>query len=201
MATEDGLDMDLSGEEDIEDCVSFSSDSSDDDILDFTPTQRSNWRNVQVEDDTPVQLSDFYGLQGLNPEFDQATTVSDFVNLFLTEELINTLATNTNIRAEIYQRENEHEITEKSRANTWRPVTINEMKKCIAIILLSGILKKPRLNAYWSTNDMILTPFFHSCLFCFSLYHHKNKNYLLDIHASANDFFLFGKNSDGEVQF
>ena len=37
-----------------------------------------------------------------------------------------------------------------------------QLMKFLAITFLTGIVKKPRLNAYWSTNELILTPFFHS---------------------------------------
>ena len=84
MMANDDANVDISEDEDVEDCVSYSSDSSDseEDFLVAPSTQRSDWESVNVGADIPVNLPEFYGLQGLNPEHDDAKTVSDFVNLF-----------------------------------------------------------------------------------------------------------------------
>ena len=82
MAT-DGY-VNISEDEDVEDCVSFSGDSSDseEDLLVSTSAQGLDWKSANVGADTPVELSDFYCLQGLNPEYEDSKSVSDFVNLF-----------------------------------------------------------------------------------------------------------------------
>jgi len=41
-----------------------------------------------------------------------------------------------------------------------KPVTSEEMKKFLALILLTGIVRKPEMNMYWSTNPLICTPLF-----------------------------------------
>lgn len=38
-------------------------------------------------------------------------------------------------------------------------MTSAEMKKCISLYLLTGIIRKPLISQYWSTNPLIRTPF------------------------------------------
>ena len=52
-----------------------------------------------------------------------------------------------------------------SRAKKWKPVTREEMQKFLGLVLLTGILhKKGGLSTYWSTDPLIATPFFGSCM-------------------------------------
>ena len=42
----------------------------------------------------------------------------------------------------------------------FRPVNIPEMRKFLGLSILTGIIKKPSMYMYWSTDDMVRTPFF-----------------------------------------
>ncbi len=46
------------------------------------------------------------------------------------------------------------------RARQWRPVTNGEMKLFIAISMAMGLVSKQDLDAYWSTAEVVETPFF-----------------------------------------
>ena len=48
----------------------------------------------------------------------------------------------------------------KSFVCRWKPVDNNEMKTFFGLLILSGIIKKPNLNMYWSTKELISTPVF-----------------------------------------
>ena len=52
----------------------------------------------------------------LNPEYDDATSLGDFVNLLLTQELLDFLVANSNIRAQKHQHDKEN-IPENSGTN------------------------------------------------------------------------------------
>ena len=45
---------------------------------------------------------------------------------------------------------------------TWRPVTVDEMKGFLAVILNMGIVQLTNLKDYWSTDDTTNFPFFRS---------------------------------------
>lgn len=41
-----------------------------------------------------------------------------------------------------------------------KPVDLPEMRKFLGLSILTGIIKKPKLNMYWNTDATIFTPFF-----------------------------------------
>ena len=47
-----------------------------------------------------------------------------------------------------------------SRNTQWKDVTVNEMKRFLAIYFLTGIIKKPELSQYWRPNPLLKTPIF-----------------------------------------
>ena len=49
-----------------------------------------------------------------------------------------------------------------SMYSTWRPVTIDEMKAFVGVILNMGIIQLPDLKDYWSKNTVTSLPFFSS---------------------------------------
>ena len=56
------------------------------------------------------------------------------------------------------------DLPEYSRHHKWVDVTIPKMKKFIALYLLTGIIQKPEIGQYWSTNPIIRTPFFNEIM-------------------------------------
>ena len=71
-------------DEDIEDCVSYSSGDSSDDSEDESSinSQISEWRQTCIEDDIHVSLPQFYGISGINPLFESCDSISEIFNLF-----------------------------------------------------------------------------------------------------------------------
>ena len=55
-------------------------------------------------------------------------------------------------------------ISERSLYKKWKPVSVNEMKGFIAVILNMGIVQLANLKDYWSTDDTTNFPFFRSVL-------------------------------------
>ena len=53
---------------------------------------------------------------------------------------------------------------EKTRTNSyigkWVPVTLPEMKKFLGLVILMGIIYKPSIPLYWSTDELFSTPIF-----------------------------------------
>ena len=53
-------------------------------------------------------------------------------------------------------------MTPCSLYSNWKPVTIEEMKGFIAVLLNMGIIQLPNMKDYWSTSDTTNIPFFRS---------------------------------------
>ena len=86
----------------------------------------------------------------------------DFLGLFLDDNLLDFLVTETNrYEEQTYRaRRRTGTLKEHSRAHKWKPVSEDEMRKFLGLMFLTGIVQKPTIEMYWSTDDMLSTPYF-----------------------------------------
>lgn len=96
---------------------------------------------------------------GISGNVDKSTlqTALDYFNLFFTSEFVSELVNTTNINAAESRRISQ-------ARGTWEPVDIATMRVFIGVVLLRGIVDKPRIKDYWSRTAEIATPFFSSML-------------------------------------
>lgn len=80
----------------------------------------------------------------------------DFFTLFLTDNILSTMVRETNHYAEQYI--NDTPLKPNSGVQHWKETYPCEMKKFIGIIFLMGIVQKPSISSYWSTDPVIATP-------------------------------------------
>ena len=50
-------------------------------------------------------------------------------------------------------------VTKQARSEEWKPVTVIKMKKFLGLIFVTGIVRKPKLELYWS-RGIFQTPVF-----------------------------------------
>lgn len=87
----------------------------------------------------------------------------DFVELFLSDELVQNIVDQTNLYAnQCVQAETDASL--HARIHAWKPVTVPEMKTFLGLFFLTGIIRKPDLEMYWSTDEILATPFFSKCM-------------------------------------
>ena len=86
----------------------------------------------------------------------------EFLHLFFTEEIINKFVAETNRYAEQFL--NRTSLKRKSRAHNWSPTNVSEMKQFLGLLFLMGVIKKPCVEDYWSTNSAMATPIFNSTM-------------------------------------
>lgn len=84
---------------------------------------------------------------------------TDFVELFLTDELLEKIVVQTNLYMQQFLRSGV-DIAPQSAVYRWKPTTLSEMKKFLGLYFLTGVIRKPELAAYWATDEMMATPFF-----------------------------------------
>lgn len=84
----------------------------------------------------------------------------EFFSLFLTDDLIDTIVTETNRYAEqtILVAIIDEELSQKSRLNDWTDVTPDEIRVFFGIMMWMGLDKKPSMNRYWSGSDLYSSP-------------------------------------------
>ena len=134
------------------------------------PSEQNDWNMINCDSDLTLPKFAFLGVPGLKPDCEEKmlSTTDDYemvkksLELFLTDDLLNDLVEFTNIRAEEYLRKEFDNLKPHSRFRKWKDTNMSEMRRFIGILLLMGVIKKPSLSEYWSTDPLISTPFFHS---------------------------------------
>ena len=114
----------------------------------------SKWTN----EPNVVPKIKFTGTAGLKIQINNMQPI-DFFKLFLTDDLINMMVTETNRYAD--QEINKHRpLRRSSRLNLWKPVDHQEMCQFLGILLNMGCVKLPTFEHYWSTNILYRFPMF-----------------------------------------
>jgi hypothetical protein len=142
------------------DCVPeiASSEESDDenDISDLGPGPSVDWF---CEKDHQPSIPLFTG----NPavQFVQnGTDMMEYVDNYFTPELIQIVVNQTNLYAQQQIVTMPQPVTKHAHSEQWKPVRTYEMKKCLGMMFLTGVIRKPKLVWYWSTRGILLTPIF-----------------------------------------
>jgi len=86
----------------------------------------------------------------------------DFFQLFVTDSLIDLFADKTNRYATQYI--NTATKKPRSRVHRWNATDASEMRKFISLLLAMGIVKKPHIEDYWSTDPILSTPVFNDTM-------------------------------------
>lgn len=79
------------------------------------------------------------------------STILDFYKLFLNADVMQLILIETN------------RYGAASHAN-WSPITVNDLQRLFGLVMLMGIIRKPSLKSYWSTDPKQATPYFNSIM-------------------------------------
>lgn len=124
---------------------------------------KSDWCK-NLEDFPPaLTFSATPGMQGplYLPSWDACRPV-DFYKLFIDQELLELITNETNRYAKQMldtEREGSTAMSRLSSVNTWKVVTVQEISHFLAILLHMSIVRKPRVDDYWSTRPMFQISF------------------------------------------
>ena len=80
-------------------------------------------------------------------------------------------------------------VTKHARSEEWKPVTVIKMKKFLGLIFVTGIVRKPKLELYWSTRGILQTPIFSQAM-------SRNRFQLIQRYLHFNDHNAAGTNED-----
>ena len=75
-------------------------------------------------------------------------TVEAFFKLYITEEMIDQFVVQTNLYAKQFLDKEKDNLKPHSRVHEWKPTDRTEMMTFLAILILMGIVHKPRLPMY-----------------------------------------------------
>jgi hypothetical protein len=102
----------------------------------------------------------FTGNPGVQFAVQNGTDVTEYVDNYISPELIETVVDKTNLYAQQQITTMPQPFTKHSPSEQWKPVKICEIKKFLGLMFLTGIIQKPKLEWYQSTRGILLTPIF-----------------------------------------
>ena len=97
----------------------------------------------------------------INIVIEDGTQPLDIVSFFLDDDFYELLLTQINLYVNHY-RIGHSMLPRYSRARLWKDVTVEEMWKFLALHLLTGIIRKPEISQYWSTDPLLVNPIFNN---------------------------------------
>ena len=130
----------------------------------FTHNEWWTWQHVPLDSVSDFEHFPFLE-KGVRVRMKDNATVLDYFELYLTDTIVGHIVTETNRYAGQFLAANPEKAT-NTYLKYWEPVTRNEMKKFIVILLLMGIIYKPTLHMYWSTDERYATPIFNELTMC-----------------------------------
>ena len=78
--------------------------------------------------------------------------------------MIDHLVVLTNLYARQFLDKEKDNLKPQSRVHEWKPSDRAEILTFIAILILMGIVQKPRLTIYWSTDNILATLIFNQVM-------------------------------------
>ena len=108
---------------------------------------------------TPRRINFTEEEQILNP-LPPNPIAQDFFKLFIDEEIVDHIVTQTSLYAETYIERKRDNFKPHSLVKKWRPIDREEMLTFLAMLVLMGIIHKRRISMYWTKDGMVSTPVF-----------------------------------------
>ena len=117
--------------------------------------------------------------EGLHVRIGDTPNALDLVELYLTDEILTCVFNETNLYAHQYLEENP-EKADTTYLSACADTDNLEMKKFFGLVILMGIIHKPNLPMYWSTDSLYHTPIFSKIMT-------RDQFYLLQKFLQFND--------------
>jgi len=86
--------------------------------------------------------------------------VMSYFDHYIPPELIEIVVDQKNLCAQQQIAKMPRPVTKYARSEEWKPIRVIEMKKFLSLIFVTGIVRKPKLELYWSTRGIFQTPIF-----------------------------------------
>ena len=120
---------------------------------DTRPTPEYDWS----ANATSRSRQQFVGASGLQVSVNTPDDPLALFELFLTDELLQVVVTETNCRAS--QLIAQTPARPHSRLTLWSDTTVAELRVFIAVILYEGVVQKLTQDMYWTTCPLLATPY------------------------------------------
>lgn len=88
----------------------------------------------------------------------------DFFKLYFTDAVIDQIWREANGYAHQYIEANRNNLRPQSIIHEWKPTNRDEIKAFLGLCIIMGIIYKPRIWMYWSTDSVYNTPIFNQVM-------------------------------------
>jgi len=150
--------------------------------IDVTPTTGFS------KNDHQPRIPPFIGNLGVQFAVENEADVMSYFDHYIPPELIEIVVDQTNLYAQQI-RKMPCPVTKHARSEEWKPVTVIKMKKFLGLIFVTGIVRKPKLELYWSTREIFWAPVFSKTM-------SRNRFQLIQRYLHFNDNNAAGTNED-----
>ncbi|GFV02821.1 piggyBac transposable element-derived protein 4 [Trichonephila clavipes] len=113
----------------------------------------------EVEGSEVINVLPFSSKVGLKVDASNFKSENNFFKLMFTDEILAVLVEETNRYAFTVLNLHAETSDKRKHISSWKPTDKNEILKFLGLILLMGHIKKDSIQDYWTTNNMIETPF------------------------------------------
>lgn len=138
--------------------------------------------NDWQETDQIPNIEAFEGVSGVKILPSSPEKVSEVVNMFIGEDLFEMLCTESNL----FYNQNKDKFKNHFKCSSFKTITVPEMKKFLALLLVMSQVKRTELKDYWTTNPIYEIPIFKKTM---------PRNRFLQIWRCWN----FGDNSEANI--
>ena len=91
----------------------------------------------------------FNGKPGVNASIISGQPIHIFEHLFTDELIEHSLLYKFVCRTEQEEKQREGKLKKTSRENSWPPITLNDIRLYIAILIYRGLIWKPTIHKYY----------------------------------------------------
>ncbi|XP_070550472.1 piggyBac transposable element-derived protein 4-like [Ptychodera flava] len=166
-----------------------------DDDADFPEDVANNWSRNPIDDVVQLTMPYDYSMVGMKVPVPADASPLDFIRLFLTDEVLEIIVRETNLYAEqvIAEKRRRGLLSPFSRMQRWYNVNKDELSVFLGLTITMGLVDKGDLGDYWSTSEVLRTPFFPNCMSrnryeIILQFLHFNDNEAMPVDRSSEDF-------------
>jgi len=112
------------------------------------------------KNDRQPRIPPFIGNPGVQFAVENEADVISYFDHYIPPEPIEIIVDQTNLYAEKQTVKMPHPVTNHAHSEECKTGTVIKIKKFLSLIFITGIVRKPKLELYWSMRGIFQTPIF-----------------------------------------
>ena len=118
------------------------------------------WNRIYLGDPFWPRYLKFTGKERILVPLPRNPTAQDFFKLYITDQIIDHIVLHTNLYAQQFIEHHQNNLRPQSLVHQWKATDRAGILTLLAVVILMGVVHKPRFAMYWSTDSLISAPIF-----------------------------------------